>query len=100
MPTTPHSQPAFRFSSWGWSIAYLVLIVSLTVLAASGVDGWSRVLLVILSMLGVVAALVRKKYPYALLALAWIMTAFTTQVLLIPALFNLGVRRELPGHSF
>lgn len=92
MPTTPQPESGPRSADWLGSGAYVFVIASLTVLAASGLNGWSRVILIGLAVLGAVAALVRRRYPYALLAVAWVTTAFATQVLLIPALFNLGVR--------
>ncbi|WP_205751080.1 sensor histidine kinase [Brevibacterium linens] len=83
-----------RSTDWARSAAYVLVIASLTVLAASGMNGWPQVILIGLAALGAAAALVREEYPYALLVVAWATTAFATQVLLIPALFNLGVRRK------
>lgn len=97
MPTTPRPESVHRSTDWARSAAYVFVIASLTVLAASGMNGWSQVILIGLAVLGTATALVRQRFPYALLAVAWVTTAFTTQVLLIPALFNLGVRRKGRG---
>lgn len=83
-----------RSSTWWRSGLYVVVIASLTVLTASGLDGWRRAAIIGLAVLAVVAALLRQRYPYALLVVAWITTGLTTQAFLIPALFNIGVRRR------
>lgn len=85
---------ARRSARWVQSGAYVLVIASLTFVAASGARGWAQVGFTVLAVLGVATALVRQRYPYALLGVAWIMSVFATQVLLIPALFNLGVRRK------
>lgn len=94
MPTTPRLESVHRSADWARSTAYVFVIASLAVLAASGMNGWPQMLLIGLAALGAAAALVRQRYPYALIVVAWTTTAFATQVLLIPALFNVGVRRK------
>lgn len=88
-------RPNEKRTPMGWqSVLYILVIVSLTVLAASGMSGWHLAVLITLAALALVASLLRRVVPYALLAVAWVTTAFATQVLLVPALFNLGVRRR------
>lgn len=93
---TERSSPSFerRSTSQARTCCYILVITSLTLMAASGIGGWQQAALISLGVLGAAAALLRKRYPYALLAVAWATTALATQVLLLPALFNLGVRRR------
>ena len=94
MPTAPRSESAHRSADWARSAAYVLVIAALAVLAASGMTGWHQAILIGLAALAAAATFVRQRFPYALLLVAWVTTAFATQVLLIPALFNLGVRRK------
>lgn len=94
MPTAPRSESAHRSADWARSAAYVLVIAALAVLAASGMTGWHQAILIGLAALAAAATFVRQRFPYALLLVAWATTAFATQVLLIPALFNLGVRRK------
>ena len=84
--------PARDAGSWWRSGLHLLVIASLSALAAGGLTGWRLVLFLILAVTSGGTALVRERYPYALLFVAWAVTAFATQILLIPALFVLGVR--------
>ncbi|WP_299955362.1 sensor histidine kinase [uncultured Modestobacter sp.] len=74
-----------------------MVIASLTVIATSGMDGWQQTVFLALAVAAGAATLVRHRWPHALVVVAWTTTAFATQVLLIPALFNLGVRRRHRG---
>lgn len=73
---------------------HLLVIASLSSIAVSGMSGWQRAVFLVLAVAAGAAALVRQRYPHLLLLLAWGATALATQVLLIPALLNLGVRRR------
>lgn len=73
---------------------YLLLIASVGVLAATETSGWQRLLVMVLSILAGATVLVRRRYPYALLAVAWVAAAAVTQILLVPALFSLAVHRR------
>lgn len=92
MPTMRRPESVLRSADWVRSAAYVLVIASLAALAASGANGWSRALLIGSAVLGAAAALVRHRHPYALLVVAWVTTVVATQVLLVPGLFNLGVR--------
>jgi signal transduction histidine kinase len=73
---------------------HLLVIAFLGTIAASGMAGWSQAVFVILSVAAGGTVLFRRRHPWALLLLAWAATVLASQVLLIPALFNLGVRRH------
>lgn len=94
MPTTPRRHSAHGSAHWARSAAYVFVVAALAVLAASGMSGWPQAIFIGLAALAAAATFVRQRFPYALLVVAWVTTAFATQVLLIPALFNLGVRRK------
>ncbi|MFK3671437.1 sensor histidine kinase [Leifsonia aquatica] len=79
---------------WLRTCFYVVVITALGVLAAIESTGWERVAVIALTATSVAAALVRGRYPYALLFVAWIATALATQVLLAPAVFTVGVHRR------
>lgn len=79
--------------SWSGSLLHILVIASLGVVAASGMTGGSQVAFLVLVIASMGAALLRRSHPYVLLLLAGAATALATQVLLVPALFNLGVRR-------
>lgn len=92
MAATPSSSARRRSTGWVRSGSYILVIASLMAVAASEMFGWRLVLMVALAAGGMTAALVRRNHPYALVAVAWATTVLATQVLLIPALFNLGLR--------
>lgn len=79
---------------WVRSGLYVLVLGSLTVIGASDLTGWELAGFICLGILIAAASLLRVRYPYVLLVLAWLAAAFATQVFLIPALFNLGVRRR------
>lgn len=78
--------------SWIGSGLYILAIAFLGIVAASGMAGVQQAIFLVLVVAAAGAALIRKRHPCVLLLLAWLTTAFATQVLLIPALFNMGVR--------
>lgn len=92
MPSTTSSweQPGNRLGS----ALYVVVIVALSLIAATGLHGWRQAGFLLLAALACLAALDRVRRPYVLVLVAWATTLISTQVLLIPALFNLGVRRR------
>lgn len=79
-------------SPWMPTALYLLSIASLSIIAASGMTGWQQSAFLIVAVAAAGATLVRQRYPRVLLLPAWAAAAFATQILLIPALLNLGVR--------
>lgn len=88
-PTLSHEQHS---RSWLWSGLYLLVVASFAVVSALGLTGWRQAVFLVLAVAVGGATLVRRRCPHALTLTAWATTAWATQIFLIPALFNLGVR--------
>jgi signal transduction histidine kinase len=73
---------------------FVALIAAIAFLAATETSGWQRMLVVVLSVAAAATVLVRRRYPYALVAVAWVTAALVTQILLVPALFSLALHRR------
>ncbi len=80
--------------SWIASGCYLAGIAAITVVAASGLDGWALAGFVTLGLAVGVAAAFRRRWPLLLVVVAGIATLTSTQIFLVPAMFNLGVRKR------
>lgn len=92
------TKPAgLRAAPWARSGAYVVAIAAVSLLSAAETTGWQRGGVLALGALAAAASLWRRRFPYLLVACACAMTALATQALLVPALFNLGVRRARAG---
>lgn len=72
----------------------MACITTVVVIVAVNARGVQLAACLALGLLACGAVFARVRYPYALLAVAWVMTLAVTQMLLIPALFSLGVRRR------
>lgn len=80
--------------SWIASSCYLAGIAAITAVAASGLDGWALAGFVTLGLAVGVAAVFRRRWPLLLVVVAGIATLTSTQIFLVPAIFNLGVRKR------